>query len=147
MAERDSATGGQTFNDARAMVRDMAEQQKHKVAARLGGVAQALHETARTLQKQNATAGRYAGLAAERVDRVTQALQERALETLVEDAEDFARRQPILFIGGAMAAGFLLARVVRGGDGGRAPSRPPEEAVAQPATPPVAEMEQAEGRL
>jgi len=146
MAERDSAAGGQAFDDARAMVRNMAEQQKHKVASRLGCVAQALHETAKNLQKQNATVGRYADLAAERVDRVTQALKDRAVEKLVEDAEDFARSQPMLFIGGAMAAGFLLARVVRSGDVARAPSRP-MAAVASPTPSPISEIEQAGGRL
>jgi ElaB/YqjD/DUF883 family membrane-anchored ribosome-binding protein len=169
MAERDSATdsgaglratgdqglaaakdtlkagGGQAIDDARNIVRNLVEQQKHKVASRLGGVAQALHETAKNLQKQNAAVGRYADLAAERVDRVTQALNDRAIETLVEDAEDFARSQPILFIGGAMAAGFLLARVVRSGDTAQAPARSPS--VAAVTVPPASKMEQAGGQL
>ena len=122
------AGGGQVIEDARSMVRNMADQQKHKVASRLGGVAQALHETAKTLEKQNATAGRYAGLAARQVDRATKALKERAVEELVGEAEDFARRQPMLFIGGAMAAGFILSRVIKSGEATPAQAVRPVEA-------------------
>jgi hypothetical protein len=114
---------GQTLQDARDAVqeardavRNVANAQKGKVASRLSGVAEALHETAKSLERQNASVGRYADIAAQQVDRVSQMLKERAVEQLVEDAEEFARTQPILFVGGALAAGFVFARVVRIGE-------------------------------
>lgn len=106
-------TKAPTLQEARDAVRDAANAQKGKVASRLSGVAEALHETAKTLERQNASVGRYADLAAQQVDRVSQALKERGVEQLMEDAEDFARNQPMLFVGGALAAGFFLARVAK----------------------------------
>ena len=46
-----------------AAAAQMADQQKQKVASRLGGMAQALHETARGLEGRNVVAGRYADMA------------------------------------------------------------------------------------
>ncbi len=107
---------GNMLDDAKAAVRGMADSQKGKVCSRLGGVAQALHQTARELEKQNVTAGRYANLAAQQVDRVVGALKDRRVEDLLGDAEDFARRQPLWFVGGALAAGFMLARLAKSTD-------------------------------
>lgn len=113
---REAKSRIQAVEEAKAAVRNMADAQKSKVAARLGGVAQALHDTAKTLERQNSTAGHYADLAARQVDRVSQALGERGIDELVGDAEEFARRQPWVFIGGALMAGFALARFVKSGN-------------------------------
>ena len=122
----------QAVNDASAMMRNLADQQMHKLGSRLGGVAQALHETAKHLERQNATAGRYADMAARRMDRVTEVLKERRVDELVDDAEDFARDQPLLFVGGALAAGFLLARVVRSGESTTSRRRMPLPVESEP---------------
>jgi ElaB/YqjD/DUF883 family membrane-anchored ribosome-binding protein len=137
MAERDSAAGVQdsaetaqaageaAAGDAKAIMRNLADQQMRKLGSKLGGVAQTLHEVAGQIERQNATAGRYAQLAAGKVDRVTDALKERRVDELIWDAEDFARDQPWLFVGGAMAAGFVLARLAKSANTGRAsPVRP-----------------------
>ncbi len=43
-------------------------------------------------------------------------IEERGLEGLVEDVQTFARRRPAAFLMGAAAAGFLIGRVIRGGN-------------------------------
>ena len=40
-------------------------------------------------------------------------MRERSLDDLIGTVEDFARRQPVAFIGGAVAAGFGLARLMK----------------------------------
>lgn len=109
----DVAKSVRSLQDARDAVRDAANGQKAKVASRLHGVAEALHETAKSLERQNASVGRYTDLAADQVDRLSQILRERPVEDLMDNAEQLARSQPLLFVGGALAAGFVLARVVK----------------------------------
>ncbi len=116
VAEEEGVRTGSVVEEAKAAVRGMADSQKGKVCSRLGGVAQALHDTARELEKQNIPAGRYANYAARQVDRVVDALKDRPVEDLVVDMEDFARRQPMLFVGGALVTGFMLARLARNTD-------------------------------
>ena len=50
---------------------------------------------------------------ADHVERVSGYLEERDVNQLLEDAENFARRQPELFIGGALIAGLLVGRFIK----------------------------------
>lgn len=101
-------------DEAKAMMRDAAESQKKRAADGLGEVAQALHETARHLgPSDSSVTARYADMAAEQVERMAQFLRSSDWKDMAGDAERFARRQPALFLGGAMAAGFVLARFLK----------------------------------
>lgn len=115
-AEMVESTANRVTDQARSAVRNLANSQKGRVAERLGGVSQVLHETAKTIERQDATAGRYASQVADQFDRFTQNVKERPIEDLFGDVEEFARHQPLLFIGGAMAAGFLLGRMIKSTD-------------------------------
>jgi hypothetical protein len=104
----------QALNEARARMLEAAETQKRRAADSLGEVAQALHQTARNIgpTDSNVTA-RYADLAADQVERLAQFLRTSQWQDMVGDAENFARRQPALFLGGAAFAGFILARFLK----------------------------------
>ena len=113
-AEALGAGRDHAVDEARALVRETAQRQKERAAEGLGGVADALHEASRKLLGGNqAATARYTDMAADQIERMSQMLRDRSLEDLVGDAEAFARRQPALFLGGALAAGFVLARVLR----------------------------------
>jgi HSP20 family molecular chaperone IbpA len=61
--------------------------------------------------------------AADGLERIAERVREQDFSALWYQVESFARRQPGLFLGGAFAAGFALARFVksateRGGNGG-----------------------------
>ncbi len=101
-------------DDAKRQARGFAEDQKDETANRVEGVAQALRNAAGSLddQDQSAVAG-YARQAASGLDRVSDALSNRSLDDLVETVEDFARRQPVAFLGGAALAGFVMARFAK----------------------------------
>lgn len=118
--------GGDVSQEARSMM----ARQKECVAETVGGVALALKETANQLSQggANPSLAHYAGYAARKLETAAVALKERDLGQLARDAEDFARARPLLVAGGALAAGFILARMMAGGisspgDGG---SRPEE---------------------
>ncbi|MBF0394175.1 MAG: hypothetical protein HQL38_15980 [Alphaproteobacteria bacterium] len=115
------AGGERAMSEVRSYVREAMESQKGRAAAQLGGVAAALHDAARRLDEGNQEVpARYTDLAAEQVERLSRVLEERSFDRLMSDAEDLARRQPALFIGGAAAAGFMLARLLRNASGASA---------------------------
>jgi len=104
----------QAMDEARNAVRNMVEEQRVRAAQGLGSMAHALHETARALGSENQDIpARYTNLAAEQLERASHLLRDQSWQDLVADAETFARNQPTLFIGGAMAAGFFLARFLK----------------------------------
>ncbi|HYH17292.1 MAG TPA: hypothetical protein VD995_01625 [Azospirillum sp.] len=100
---------------AQHRIRSLLEQQTHRAADQLGGVAQALHAAARQLNDENngTAAARYADQAAQRIDDIADMLRHSTVDDMVARVEGFARRQPEVFIGGAFALGFLFARFIK----------------------------------
>lgn len=103
--------------------------QKDRMAERLSAVAKAMEDTGRTLDRHNGTAARYAQTWAAKVEGLAGSVKDRSAGQWVSEAEDFARRQPGLFVGTAVAAGFVLAKLLRGG------TAPPQPDRAEPAPP------------
>jgi hypothetical protein len=120
-SERD--TEGGLLDQARGIASSVAEQAKSAVGGRLterttksavelSEVADALRHTSRRLEGN--VVGPLIGKAAERVEQISDALDRTDLRQVVRDVENFARREPVLFLGGAFAAGLLGARFLRG---------------------------------
>lgn len=112
-AERMKASGDRMLEDAKAKVMDAADSQRRRAAEAVDGMAGALHRAAGQLKPENETMGRYTDMAAERLDQFAGYLRGANWSDVVSEAEDLARRQPVWFIGGAMAAGFLVARLIK----------------------------------
>ena len=108
----------QAFDEAKAAVVDVAETQRRRAVETIGGLAQALHKTAKEIDPENEIMARYTEIAADRLDSAARYLRQTRLGDFVEGAEDFARRQPWWFIGGAAAAGFVAARVFKSSEDG-----------------------------
>ena len=100
---------------ARDHVQQLVGQQKDQAADRLGSLAGALREAGRKLSEgeQGGDFGRYADRAAEQVDRLSTYLRDNDLRGFVRDTENFARRRPEVFLGGALLAGLALARFLK----------------------------------
>ncbi|MBX9633765.1 MAG: hypothetical protein K2X44_02180 [Magnetospirillum sp.] len=103
----------QVFEEAKTKVRAAAEAQRQRAAQAVGGMAGALHRIASDVNAENKTMGHYTDMAAERLDEVADYLRDANWGQVIEGAEGFARRQPYWFMGGAVAAGFVLARFVK----------------------------------
>lgn len=100
--------------EARAKGRALLQDQQHIMADQVGGLAEALQHTAQHLQEQNrGVVAQYAGEAAQGLERFSQTLRERDINTIMGQVEDFARRQPAVFIGSAALLGFLAARFLK----------------------------------
>lgn len=103
---------------AAAQVKQQAEgkldEQRQQAAERLSGVASALRETGQRLSgKSEDMVGQYAQSMADQVDRFSSYLRDRDTNELLGEIQDFARRQPELFVAGTLAAGFLLGRFLK----------------------------------
>lgn len=111
----------QVTRDARAMadqvkeqVHSTADRQKDAAAQQMGGWAQALRTASDDLRSRGQEmAASYVGQAADGLDRASGTMRTRDVDELIGTVEDFARRQPVAFLGGAVAAGFGLARFMR----------------------------------
>lgn len=98
--------------------RSMAATRKEDVVYELEGVAHALRDVGDTLTDQDqGHLAKYSNQAADRIERVHDYLEARDVGDLIADAEDFGRRQPELFLGGAFTAGLLIGRFFKSSAG------------------------------
>jgi hypothetical protein len=96
---------------AKQQATSQVESQKERAVDTLVTVAQALRQTGQHLHQQDQGAvGGYVEQAAERVESLTNHLRTRDVPQIIAETQDFARRQPGLFLMGAAALGFVGAR-------------------------------------
>ena len=91
----------------------MLEERKGWVTGEVDAVAYALHRSADELSADGSGAAQYAHWAADALDRVSQHLHQKDVKSLLRETQDFARREPGIVIGGALAVGFALTRFLK----------------------------------
>ena len=134
LADQAQSTAGQVTDQAKQQATSQVESQKGRAVDTLVTVAQALRQTGQHLHQQDqAAVGGYVEQAAERVETLTNHLRTRDVPQLIAETQDFARRQPGLFLMGAAALGFVGARFLMS-SGQRAASR--QFASGNPSYPP-----------
>jgi gas vesicle protein len=114
-------------DQAKTELRDQGRSQADQAAKaihRVGDQADAL--AAGRVDEAGAVAD-YARQAGERVHEVANRIDERGVDGLLDDVQNFARRKPGAFLLGCAAAGFVAGRLIRGGaatsaDNGGSPS-------------------------
>jgi hypothetical protein len=108
----------QKLGDVKEQVAEQAtgrlEEQKTAASSGISSVAHAFRQTGQNLrgQEQEGVA-QYVDQAAQRLEQFSHYLGEHDLRELARDAEQFARREPALFLGGAFAVGMLAARFLK----------------------------------
>lgn len=112
-------------DDVKREARDAADHVKHKaratantqkeaVAERMGGFAHALNTASEDLRESGQDfAAEYVHKAAGGLEHVSDVMRERDVDQLLGTVEDFARRQPVAFLGAAVMAGFGIARLMK----------------------------------
>jgi hypothetical protein len=76
-------------------------------------VSQAVRKSGDQLRGQQPQIASFADTAADRLDKAAQELRETDFQGLVRTAEDFARRQPAVFLGGALLLGVAASRFLK----------------------------------
>ena len=98
---------------AAEQVTSRLDAQKERAADSLTEVAESLRNSSRQFQGDQNGLGRYINQAADRVEDIAHYLQDREVADIMDQVEDFARRQPAAFLGGAFALGLLGARFLK----------------------------------
>ncbi len=97
-------------NNAKEKVEAAVSQRKSLGADYLGSIAQATERAAREFEAEVPQAAVYIRQTSEKIQGVADAVRQRNVREMVEDVQDFARRQPTLFFGGAVVIGFAALR-------------------------------------
>jgi hypothetical protein len=101
-------------DDMRSRAGSVVDQQKHAAAGRVEGIAHALRAASDQLREQGQPmVAEYSRYAAEGLETMAQSLDRRDVGDFVEGVEQFARERPVVFLSGAMVAGFALARFMK----------------------------------
>jgi hypothetical protein len=100
------------WSDAKESVRSALNERQHSTAAELHDFANALRGAARNVDQRGPVI-RVAEQAADGLEQLSGKLRSKDLDGLIRDAESFARSQPAVFLGMAVAAGFLAVRFLK----------------------------------
>jgi hypothetical protein len=84
-----------------------------KAGDSLDQVAQAVRQTGDQLREQQPQLANVATTAADQVQQVAQRLRNSQPDELIRDVESLARRQPVIFLGGAVLLGMAAARLLK----------------------------------
>lgn len=144
-SERTARTQGESIS---ASAENFASQAQGKMSGLLRGqmeagadyvhmVTETAHSFANDLQGKAPELARIMHRAADRADRFADDFRHRSPDEIFNVASDYARRNPRLFFGGAIALGFVLSRFMKSGSdhgsdlGNRYSSSSPEGAMSE----------------
>ena len=96
---------------ARGLVSQQVTERAGRSATDIDQVARALRQTREQLGGN--VAAPYVDKAAQQLERLSSYLRTADAKEIVRGAESFARREPLLFLGGAFAVGLLAARFLK----------------------------------
>lgn len=129
LREKVSQHGGELRDQVAGRARDYAEQGKEKATSLLDGIARFIDDTATSLDSQlGGNVGQYAHRMSGAVAGLTDTLKSKDVEQLVQDAREAVRRNPVVAIGAAAAAGFVLVRLIKSATGSSTPDEAPASA-------------------
>jgi hypothetical protein len=128
-AERAKSKLAEAAQPVKEQAREFAERQKSAGAAQIGGVARAVHGAADKLEQDLPFAAEYVRQAADTIEGAADSLKQKSVDDIAKSVADFARAQPVAFIGGAVLAGFVLARFLKSS---AEPGTPPAVGSRQP---------------
>lgn len=116
VAEQTRGQAERIAHEATAAGRDIMDRQRASLASELETIVKALKKASDALHNEHQDAvADYTRRAADSLSRFSRDLRDKDLRTLLDNVSEYARRQPGMFLGGAVAAGFLLSRFLRSG--------------------------------
>jgi ElaB/YqjD/DUF883 family membrane-anchored ribosome-binding protein len=112
-----SSQGGNVVTELVDAAQDAAEamldQQKRQIADSVSGMAEALRAGADRLQQsQGGVMPRYLEQTGSRIENFSRSMRNKSWRELVADTEEFARRQPTVFLLSAVGIGFVIGRLL-----------------------------------
>jgi ElaB/YqjD/DUF883 family membrane-anchored ribosome-binding protein len=126
-----SSQGGNVVTElvdaAQAAAEAVLDQQKGQIADSVSGMAEALRAGADRLQQsQGGVMPRYLEQTGSRVENFSRSMRNKSWRELVADTEEFARRQPTVFLLSTVGIGFVIGRLLSASGSNRADHWPRE---------------------
>ena len=107
-------------HQAKGRLRDQVDQRSTHAGEQMSTVADDVRSVAEELRSQGKdTPARYAEQAADKAQQAGQRLQQASGDELLQDLEDFARRNPWAVVAGGLALGFAASRMLKASSGER----------------------------
>jgi ElaB/YqjD/DUF883 family membrane-anchored ribosome-binding protein len=104
----------ETGQQARERLREQVDRRSTQAGEQISGNAEDVRSVADQLREQGKDApARYAEQAADRVQQLGQYLERSDGDTILNDAEGFARRNPWAVAAGGLAIGFAVSRMLK----------------------------------
>ncbi len=103
---------------ASTRVNAQINEQKGRAADGLGSVAAAIREASEHLRAENQTLATYADKAVDQIQHFADRMRDKDPAEMMRNLEQFARRNPTAFVGGAFVLGLGLARFLKSSDTG-----------------------------
>ena len=116
-AQRLADAAGDIAQQATSAAEQRASSTMTQVGDTLEQVAQAVHGASDNLRSEQPQLAGFADTAADQVERAAQYLRQRDAREVIEGAQDFARRQPVLVVGAVLALGLLVGRALKSANG------------------------------
>ena len=122
---------GKAYNIAAEKATSKIDEQKTNLAQGLSSIADNIHQMGDSLRGDEDPYGiakltaKYGDALADQVGRISGYLDKKDLKGLVRDVEEFAHRNPALFLGAAFAVGIGAARFFKSGSSDQALIRRP----------------------
>jgi hypothetical protein len=141
--EKAQAAAGQAKDKAGSQLRSQVDQRSTDAGHRVGGIASDVRAVGESLREQGKDQpARLAEQAADRAERLGSYLKESDADRILDDVEDFGRRQPWAVIAGGVALGLVASRFLKASSLDRYEKRTsiqPREPIppAGPTTPPA----------
>jgi ElaB/YqjD/DUF883 family membrane-anchored ribosome-binding protein len=114
---KETASG--TYNAVSTKATEKIEERKGELSTGLKTLADTVRKTGSDLESSAQTtpltdaAARYTDTAARQIENVANYFERKDLKAMMRDAENFARRNPAIFLGAAFGLGILAARFLK----------------------------------
>lgn len=102
-----------TANQVGEQAKQTVDSRMTEVGHEIGSVADAVRQTSYEIGDENQTLSKYGERLAEQLEGISSYLNEKGVEDVLDDLQDFARRKPVVFLGGAFMLGIMAGRFVR----------------------------------
>jgi ElaB/YqjD/DUF883 family membrane-anchored ribosome-binding protein len=118
--EKTADQAGQVVERGRGMMREQLDERTTQIGNQVGSASETLRQVADQARTQgNHQQARLAEQAADRSERISSYLIEADGDTIIDEIEELARRQPWLVAGAGILIGFAIARALKTSSGQR----------------------------
>ncbi len=112
LADQATTAARDAAQNAASAAKDQAETAKSSVADEMSGVAAALRTAAEEM-RSGSPQERTFGQIAEGLADASESMRNKDLSEMVQDVSAFARKNPLVFLGGAALVGFAATRFAK----------------------------------